>query len=387
MKQRLDFLDGIRGFASLWVVLYHFSGLFKVHGYNELPLYLFGWMKYGHQAVSIFIFLSGFCLMWPIVSNPKGTLKGGLHGFFLRRSLRILPAYYASILLALGTTYFSAMFKSQIGIIDKSDLWQLNFTTPIIISHLFLVHHLFPNLIQTLSPVLWSIGVEWHIYFIFALILLPIFTVSKKNVSEHMALLLLLLVGAVLGYSTLLLPANINLSWASVWFIAIFTLGMSGAIIMRSTDNILIQIRSKTPWFLLGTIFGILTIMARVIGFHNSICDLMIGLSTGCFVIYMAKERLYEGDSGNSHNIMTKIFESKVFMRLGIISYSLYLIHSNIGTRMATFFATKNVSETAFLIAIWVLGLGLSLILSTVFYLLFEKPFLSLRSRAGANVS
>src|SRR6266536_4601570 len=59
---RLAGLDGIRGLAAFYVMLFH-CWLFSFRGFpaNQGPWWL-GWLLYGHLAVVAFIVLSGFSL-------------------------------------------------------------------------------------------------------------------------------------------------------------------------------------------------------------------------------------------------------------------------------------------------------------------------------------
>src|SRR5438046_15232 len=81
-KPHLDFLDSIRALAALYVA----AG----HVYRLLPLSsrtgkLASCLSLGHFAVSVFIVLSGYCLMLPVVRGD-GTLRGGVGTFLKRRA-------------------------------------------------------------------------------------------------------------------------------------------------------------------------------------------------------------------------------------------------------------------------------------------------------------
>jgi peptidoglycan/LPS O-acetylase OafA/YrhL len=102
---RFAFLDGLRGLAALYVVLFHIRAQFD----PGAPLHPFAtrsgematvWLAHGHLAVDVFIVLSGFCLMMPVAASPDKHLKGGVAGYLKRRARRILPPCYAALALA-----------------------------------------------------------------------------------------------------------------------------------------------------------------------------------------------------------------------------------------------------------------------------------------------
>ena len=60
--RRLAGLDGVRGLAALYVVVYHVSlRAFPGYPYAGAPFWA-GWFAYGRFAVLVFIVLSGFSL-------------------------------------------------------------------------------------------------------------------------------------------------------------------------------------------------------------------------------------------------------------------------------------------------------------------------------------
>src|SRR4051794_40542870 len=92
---QLNFLDGLRGLSALYVAAYH-AFLFTGHaGDAEKHLPVIGWfLLYGYLGVPVFIVLSGFVLMLPVVSRGRGLeLPGGARKFIRRRARRILPPY------------------------------------------------------------------------------------------------------------------------------------------------------------------------------------------------------------------------------------------------------------------------------------------------------
>src|SRR5689334_14248080 len=89
-SHRLAFLDGIRGLAALYVVFHHAYLFTRSDRSSAITQELWG---QGRVAVDIFIVLSGFCLMLPVVQSSVKCVPGGFLKYFLRRAARILPAY------------------------------------------------------------------------------------------------------------------------------------------------------------------------------------------------------------------------------------------------------------------------------------------------------
>ena len=78
--KRYSELDGLRGLASISVVLFHV---------NER------WLPLGWAAVDLFFVMSGFLITQIILKN--GTEPGFLTRFYLRRGVRIWPIYYLTL--------------------------------------------------------------------------------------------------------------------------------------------------------------------------------------------------------------------------------------------------------------------------------------------------
>ena len=109
-RLRLGFLDGLRGLAALYVLNHH---IIKDIGWRHYSTGDWPWpvaaainlMTYGHFAVGLFIVLSGFCLMLPVLRAPGHAVPGGFRGFFGRPVRRILPAYYEDQGLSRAANY------------------------------------------------------------------------------------------------------------------------------------------------------------------------------------------------------------------------------------------------------------------------------------------
>ena len=108
---KLDFLDGFRGLACAYVVLYHFWIEINIFYYGVLTdeiRNLCRIFNYGNCSVAVFIAISGYCLMLSPVKSQNSELKGGVAGFLIRRCRRILPGYY--VCLFIGVCGFMYLF-------------------------------------------------------------------------------------------------------------------------------------------------------------------------------------------------------------------------------------------------------------------------------------
>ncbi len=78
MQRHYTHLDGIRGLAALFVVLYHTAAVAETEDLSRYIAHLFWFIRsHGHYAVTVFIVLSGYCLMLPVAYREDGQLRGG----------------------------------------------------------------------------------------------------------------------------------------------------------------------------------------------------------------------------------------------------------------------------------------------------------------------
>jgi peptidoglycan/LPS O-acetylase OafA/YrhL len=144
----IGFIDAFRALAALYVVIYHtFSELepYKSSlqmayptGVKCFDLFHLIFFRYGHFAVAVFIVISGFCLMLPLARKDKMRLDG-TGQFIARRAWRILPPYYAALVISL-------LFMIIVPGLNRVMTGEWSYAIPAfepwdIISHLFLFHH------------------------------------------------------------------------------------------------------------------------------------------------------------------------------------------------------------------------------------------------------
>jgi peptidoglycan/LPS O-acetylase OafA/YrhL len=94
-RKRYLTLDGLRGVASLMVVLFHSQMIG-----TWLP-------RFGHLAVDLFFLLSGFVLAEAYY--PRFNLGMGAREFIFVRVARLYPLYFLGLMLGLGTAFVSPL--------------------------------------------------------------------------------------------------------------------------------------------------------------------------------------------------------------------------------------------------------------------------------------
>jgi peptidoglycan/LPS O-acetylase OafA/YrhL len=99
IKGRVPGLDGLRGLSILLVSLAHFSSATDAplpRSWRDLPL--------GFVGVDVFFVISGFLITLLLIRERERTGRISLRDLYIRRDLRILPAYAA---------YMAAVFVFQ----------------------------------------------------------------------------------------------------------------------------------------------------------------------------------------------------------------------------------------------------------------------------------
>lgn len=113
-NQRLDLIDALRGFAALWVFLYHIWNVLNPWGNSQVAPVVWDsskpwsyWIsfvlfQYGYFGVTIFFVVSGFCIHLPQARKhaQAGSDQLKVFDFARRRFWRLYPAYFASLFVA-----------------------------------------------------------------------------------------------------------------------------------------------------------------------------------------------------------------------------------------------------------------------------------------------
>ena len=212
-RLHLNYLDGLRACAALYVVLHH---CWESQGHYCTQSGWAGittnWLLYGHYAVDLFIVLSGFCLILPVVRT--GSLAGGIMSFYRRRAHRILPPFYATLLLCILLHPIMHWLNPAFPHLTKVG----------VLVNLLLMQDYFHTL--SLDPPLWSVAAEWKIYFLFPLIIWLI---------QRHGMLKTLTVTAIMGYGWAIvlhwMRPEMWLFLTCPWYLFLFAMGVCAGLL------------------------------------------------------------------------------------------------------------------------------------------------------------
>ena len=361
---RLDHLDGLRGIAALYVVWFHAGVCFLK---TPLPAWARAasrLLAFGHEAVAIFIVLSGYCLMLPAARAGDGRLAHGVRGYFARRAWRILPPYYAALL---GSLAVIALVPALRGQAPTGTIW--DDTHPAlaagpVLSHLLLVHNFFPAWVFRINGPLWSVATEWQIYFFLPFLLLPLWRRRGPLVTVAAAF--------ALGYLPLVVAPAV--AYAVVpWYLGLFALGMVAAGIGWAPRPPARRLRQVIPWGRLALLLVAICVvgglvLAKLWFRWKPVTDVLVGLTTAALLVHC--------DTGGR---VARLLSSPPLVGLGHFSYSLYLTHLPVVAGCYFVVRSLPLGPVAHVAVLLALSTAAALLVAYGFHRLVERRFMPKR--------
>jgi peptidoglycan/LPS O-acetylase OafA/YrhL len=300
--RRLAGLDGLRGLAALYVVVYHVSlRAFPGYPYEGAPFWA-GWFVYGRFAVLVFIVLSGFSLA--LSPARAGWRLDGIAAYARRRARRILPAFWAALAFSLLVAWLIVP-QPRSGVPDAMS---------VLVNGL-----LVQNIVGAPSPntAFWSIAVEVQLYVLLPVLLL----LTRKRGALAMVAGVTLVVAAVGIVGPHVARLDTFVTESAPDLAALFALGIASAgVVVAGT-------RKAWPWPWLALAAG--APVLAMIACQGSAwtfgrlywIDLAIAPAIACLLIGLA--------SGRPASLV-RLLDARPIRGLGSSSYSLYLTHAPI---------------------------------------------------------
>ncbi len=363
--KHISLLDQARGFAIIAVFIYHAL----IAGYGMDSLNWHGWFRdfhapwsfllllpvtFGWGGVAIFFVISGFCIH---LSYERSTAKQ-FKVFFARRFFRIYPPYLVTLI------FFAVFFPpTKLGFHSFRDFAQL-------VSHLFLLHNMNGNSSYAINGPFWSIAVEVQLYVLYPLLLWLVRRFGWKR-ALCLTVAIELTMRTIRGWHYA--GGQSDPTWFSLSPFAFWFSWSAGAVL---ADDFL----KEKPLFLRESplwLWPSITLLCYFIKPLFYFCFVSIALSTANIMAYLLSRPI----SPRRQKNFALASLSRHLGWIGVISYSVYLIHdpliSLVPILLKTLFPASNIFPTINFICcllIW----PFVLFVSYGFYRWVEKPSIKL---------
>lgn len=304
----------LRAIAALWVCAIHIGMIANFQGPGISNFII----KEGQNGVAIFFVISGFILPYSLYQNKYQTRS--FVSFLIRRSIRIDPPYWASIILIILLTPLALSSLNY-----KQILLHLAYAIP------------FVKGADWYSGVYWTLSIEFQFY-----ILLGLFYSFLMRINPKVTCTILLLL-------TFIFTSLLRFNYRGIIFTNIYDFVFGFILFLGYIKKI---DRSQ--------LITTLLIFAAYVMVSVSIKTGFTPLAT-CAVIFF----------------YTNNKKVPVLTWLGSLSYSLYLIHIPV----STFFANKVHGFITNPGMLFLSCLAASILSSYVYYKIIEKPCIKLSKR------
>ena len=302
--QRISYRQDInilRAVAVLSVVFYH----------AEISLFKGGWL-----GVDIFFVISGY-LISNIIISELNNKEFSFKKFYLRRVRRILPALISTLLMSVPLAYF---ILSPLALLEygKSLLSSLFFYS----NYYFSTLDFYNSEPSKFFPLLhtWSLSVEEQFYILFPGVLFAIYKFRKKDIFLYISIIFFssILLNSITGSIV-----KFYLIQYRVWELLL------GCLVMIISKNV------KLPNL---AIIGYLLISISLFAFDDS----FVNYFEPKFIVNLGASLILLSPVKN-FNIDNFIF-SKI-QKIGIYSYSIYLLHQPIFAFSRVIFKKQQIEE------------------------------------------
>jgi peptidoglycan/LPS O-acetylase OafA/YrhL len=375
-NSHLDVLTGIRGWAALWVFLYH---VWSMSGHPDFTLVLAGvpldftpLASIGGAGVTIFFVLSGFLLAIPFAEWQSGLRqRPALDRYFLRRVMRVFPAYYAQLAILL---LIAAWIPGQPGIDGSGSLFR----------HLFMLFTPPPLGTVPVNGVWWTLPIEFSFYLVLPLLAL-LLRPSRwwMLLAGGLVTMYLWRHGVVTRMADASIPQRVVATYQLPGSMDAFGLGMLAALLHVNRPQLPGWLLPRMNLDRLG-LLGLALVLAATYWLpgnrHEYWADNPIFyLWTPALVLGIATI-IFAGVGGG--RMMNRLFANRFMIYAGLVSYSYYLWHFPV---LNWIVATEwfQALESMRFLTLLLVSAPLIFVVSTLSYVLVEVP--GMRFRRGRN--
>lgn len=339
-------IDGLRFLAIFSVVvIMHIPNYINDKFYKDELIPDGYWKEFifgGGVGVPLFFVISGFILSVPFARwRLQGGTKVSLRNYYLRRLTRLEPPYLVALLL---------LFIAHVWILRSFTFLYL---FPHLLASSVYLHTVYYHSISPVMPVAWSLEVEVQFY-VLAPLFFMIFLISSRWL-RRLICLAIIIAGTVYWYDT----------WGVghvFMYLHCFFMGILCADLYCSGKQLF-------PNQYLGAVIGLLS-LACFLFFHDRVNVISYYIKISClfFLTYTVLTNIY----------MKRLFSVKGLILIGGMCYSIYLLHFAIisfaGSLLPGYEALPG-NPYYFIPLLLLLSLTV-LVISAIFFLTVEKPFM-----------
>lgn len=311
LKYRLD-IDGLRAIAVLSVIFYHLKET---------------WIPNGFLGVDIFFVISGY-LIGGILFREKLNNTFSYQQFYIRRMRRILPAFFAVILITLiANILFVVPGSDEFNILRRSALWSVAFSGNIFDA--LNIDYFASTLELDALKHMWSLAVEEQFYFLYPIILGIILKLlgvkSSQGIQKNKRGLLIILSSlTLLSFAMAFFPLYVGGEEVLMYYLPHVRFGeiLIGAILAIAIPEV--KNKSITQVNIIGfiaTIILLLCLFLPTTAFSKPWFPGLLALipcsATALIIAFSSVRGTY----------LNNFLSLKPIVFIGKISYSLYLWH------------------------------------------------------------
>jgi peptidoglycan/LPS O-acetylase OafA/YrhL len=371
-------LESLRGWAILLVFLFHtISGVTGVATSDMKVSPALSFVTAGHTGVTLFFVLSAYLLSRPFLEQARRGRPVRLGDFFRRRALRIMPLYTAAVCTAVVLC-----FEKSGVLLDG--LRAVFFTTS------FSGQSVVISSLMPYSAVWWSLGTEAQFYLVLPLLGLCLGSRTGRACGLAIVVAWAVVYGIVTSDRSLMATeAGLRFSLGLPGRAPAFLSGIAAAWLVSRHGARIADVARKQAWLRNGgsdlLLFCVLWVLGRllqrvgVLGFARTerywpswhLAESALWCLVLVLVVLAPLRARF-------------LISNRVLATLGLLSYSLYMVHVPIVLHVIGFLAAHDVafqgdwlSEATTLVGIFAICLALS----ALTYRFIERPFLVRKAR------
>ena len=369
-------LTGLRALAATWVMLFHIVGFAGpraiVVALGPLELKLHPLLTCGWVGVDLFFVLSGFLLTTHLMGSMARAQPGLYRRYFLARIRRVVPAYWAQLAILVGVALV---------VTGSMPAW-----IRYVPLHLPMLHFVSESASWAINGVYWTLPIEFGFYLCLPFIVRMLVRAERSPGSARWVTLALLCAGALaltwtyryFAWRAFAASPTNTIVWAVSQLpgsLDVFMAGVAAAAVLRWR-----RLRPGESTRTLSTALAVAG-LGGVIAMIYWVDAIYLEFWRGHLALFVwhsinaAFAALLVAGIALGGGLTRVLFENRVAVWLGTISYSTYLWHYPILQWLKPWLDAAKVGLAGYL----AIAIALTTVVAAISYYAIEKPFLKKR--------